>query len=234
MDRPEGRVVRPDEQPDLVDDHLQDIVDGLQAGDRPGRRLEGVDDIGRCLCVLATAHARHGSSARVRSQYPGRLARQMRAGWPMASRHRHPQPMEMSELRAPRGPRILLAVDLTPASRDASNEAIKRAKDDGADLIVLSVVEQHNLHLPGGGARRVDQERDRLASGAQAIVRQARDAGVRATFLIWEGDPAEAILEASQSEDADVIVLGSRPRLNVRRLILAASRQRWRGEPPVT
>ena len=130
--------------------------------------------------------------------------------------------MGMSELRAPRGPRILLAVDLTPASRDAADEAIKRARDDGADLIVLSVVEQHNLHLPGGGARRVDQERDRLAAGAQAIVRQARDAGVRATFLIWEGDPAEAILEASRSEDADVIVLGSRPRLNVRRLILGS------------
>jgi nucleotide-binding universal stress UspA family protein len=128
----------------------------------------------------------------------------------------------MSEPEAPRGRRILLAVDLTPASRDATREAIARAKQDGADLIVLSVVEQHNLHLPGGGARRVDQERDRLAAGAQAIVRQARDAGVRATFLVWEGDPAEAILDASQSEGADVIVLGSRPRLNVRRLILGS------------
>ena len=123
---------------------------------------------------------------------------------------------------APGRPRILLAVDLTPASREAAQEAIKRARDDGADLIVLSVVEQHNLHLPGGGSRRVDQERDRLAAGAQAIVRQARDAGVRATYLIWEGDPAEAILEASHAEGADVIVLGSRPRLNVRRLILGS------------
>ncbi len=130
--------------------------------------------------------------------------------------------MEMNELAAPGGPRILLAVDLTPASREAATEAIKRAMDEGADLIVLSVVEQHNLRLPGGGARRVDQERDRLAAGAQAIVRQARDAGVRATFLIWEGDPAEAILDASRSEDAHVIVLGSRPRLNVRRLILGS------------
>ena len=123
---------------------------------------------------------------------------------------------------APGRPRILLAVDLTPASREAAQEAIKRARDDGADLIVLSVVEQHNLHLPGGGSRRVDQERDRLAAGVQAIVQQARDAGVRATYLIWEGDPAEAILEASHAEGADVIVLGSRPRLNVRRLILGS------------
>ena len=128
----------------------------------------------------------------------------------------------MNQLPAPGRPRILLAVDLTPASREAAQEAIKRARDDGAELIVLSVVEQHNLHLPGGGSRRVDQERDRLAAGAQAIVRQARDAGVRATYLIWEGDPAEAILEASHAEGADVIVLGSRPRLNVRRLILGS------------
>ena len=128
----------------------------------------------------------------------------------------------MTPLPAPGRPRILLAVDLTPASREAAQEAIKRARDDGADLIVLSVVEQHNLHLPGGGSRRVDQERDRLAAGAQAIVQQARDAGVRATYLIWVGEPAEAILEASHAEGADVIVLGSRPRLNVRRLILGS------------
>ena len=128
----------------------------------------------------------------------------------------------MSQPGTSHDPRILLAVDLTTASQKAANEAIKRAGADGADLIVLSVVEQHNLHLPGGQRRRVDQERDRLAAGVQAIVQQARDAGVRATDLIWEGDPAEAILEASQSEDADVIVLGSRPRLNVRRLILGS------------
>jgi len=135
---------------------------------------------------------------------------------------RDPHPESMSELRAPRRQRILLAVDLTASSREAANEAIELAKHDGAELVVLSVVEQHNLHLPGGGARRVDQERDRLAAGAQTIVRQAREAGVRATYLVWEGDPAEAILDASRAEEAGVIVLGSRPRLNVRRLILGS------------
>jgi nucleotide-binding universal stress UspA family protein len=128
----------------------------------------------------------------------------------------------MSDLRPPAVPRILLAVDMTPASRDAANAAIERARDDGAELIVLSVVEPHNLHIPGGRPRRVDQERDRLTAGAQAIVERAREAGVRATFLIWEGDPAATIIEASRAEHADVIVLGSRPRLNVRRLILGS------------
>lgn len=118
--------------------------------------------------------------------------------------------------------RILLAVDQSGSSREASREAIRRAVDEHASLIVLSVIEPHNLHLPGGLRRRVDQERDRLESGALAIVRAARERGVQATFLIWEGDPADAILEASRAEQADVIVLGSRPRTNLRRLVLGS------------
>jgi nucleotide-binding universal stress UspA family protein len=122
----------------------------------------------------------------------------------------------------PSSPRILLAVDQMGSSDGAADEAIRRAAEVGAELVVLSVVESRNLSLPGGRVRRVDQERDRLASGAQAIVRRAREAGVRATYLIWEGDPAESILEASIAEGADVIMLGSRPRTNLRRLILGS------------
>ena len=128
----------------------------------------------------------------------------------------------MEDIETRPAPRILLAVDLVGSSNTASSEAIRIASADHADLVVLSVVEPHNLHLPGAGTRRVDQERDRLAAGAQAIVQRAREAGVRATFLIWEGDPAEAILDASESEGADRIVLGARPRTNLRRLLLGS------------
>jgi nucleotide-binding universal stress UspA family protein len=118
--------------------------------------------------------------------------------------------------------RVLLAVDQAGSARAASDEAIARARRDGAELLVISVVEPRNLVLPGGRPLRVDQERDRLATGARSIVRRARDAGVPATYLIWEGDPADSILEASAAEGADVIVLGSRPRTNLRRLILGS------------
>ena len=122
----------------------------------------------------------------------------------------------------PRGPRILLAVDLIARVARRIGEAIRRAsgRSRGPDR-----AQRRRAPQPppaGRRPRRVDQERDRLAAGAQAIVQQARDAGVHATYLIWEGDPAEAILEASRSEDADVIVLGSRRRTNLRRLILGS------------
>lgn len=118
--------------------------------------------------------------------------------------------------------RVLLAVDLSSASKGAIGEAIRMAAAAGAALLVFSVVEQSNLHLPGGRSRRVDQERDRLEAGVREIVARARTAGVEATYLIWEGDPAESILEASASEGADVIVLGSRRRTDIRRLLLGS------------
>jgi nucleotide-binding universal stress UspA family protein len=118
--------------------------------------------------------------------------------------------------------RVLLAIDLSSASKGAIDQAIRMAGNDGAELVVFSVVEPSNLHLPGGRPRRVDQERDRLGAGVRDVVARARAAGVSATYLIWEGDPAESILEASASEGADVIVLGSRRRTDIRRLLLGS------------
>jgi nucleotide-binding universal stress UspA family protein len=118
--------------------------------------------------------------------------------------------------------RVLLAIDLTAASSGAIEQAISMAAADHADLLVFSVVEPSSLHLPGGRPRRVDQERDRLESGVRTVVGRARASGVAATYLIWEGDAAESILEASASEGADVNVLGSRRRTDLRRLLLGS------------
>ena len=130
--------------------------------------------------------------------------------------------VHMETARHPVPRRVLLAVDQRTAAKGSVDEAIRVAASEHAELIVLSVLETSNLHLPGGLTRRVDQERDRLETGARAIVSRARDAGVSATYLIWEGDPAETILEASHAEGADVIVLGSRPRTDFRRLLLGS------------
>lgn len=125
----------------------------------------------------------------------------------------------MQTARDPAIRRVLLAVDQRTAAKGSVDEALRLAALEHAELIVLSVLEPSNLHLPGGLTRRVDQERDRLETGARAIVGRAREAGLSATYLIWEGDPAETILEASYAEGADVIVLGSRPRTDLRRIL---------------
>jgi nucleotide-binding universal stress UspA family protein len=123
--------------------------------------------------------------------------------------------------------RLLLATDLSSASELAADEAIRLAVQHSAQLIVLSVIDPGRLRLPGGRfLRRMDQERSRVESGAQMVVSRARAAGARATFLVWEGDPAEAIIAASESESADAIVLGSHRRGLLGRLVLGSTSAR--------
>jgi nucleotide-binding universal stress UspA family protein len=123
--------------------------------------------------------------------------------------------------------RLLLATDLSAASERAADEAILLAVESGAQLVVLSVIDPGRLRLPGGRIlRRVDQERSRIEIGVQMVVGRALAAGARAAFLVWEGDPAEAILAASEAENVDVIVLGSRRRGLLGRLILGSTSAR--------
>lgn len=92
-----------------------------------------------------------------------------------------------------------------------------------AQLVVLSVVDPGKLRLPGGlYLRRVDQERSVIETGVQRLVGRARQAGARATFLVWEGEPAEAILAVAEAENVDAIVLGSHGRGLLGRLVLGS------------
>lgn len=119
--------------------------------------------------------------------------------------------------------RLLLATDLSTASERATDEAIRLAAESGAQLVILSVVDLRRLRLPGGRfLRRIDQERSRLEEGARLLADRARAAGAKATFLVWEGDPAEVIVAASEAENVDVVILGSHRRGLLGRLVLGS------------
>lgn len=145
--------------------------------------------------------------------------------WPALAADRMMLSMEPSAEDRPGAiRRLLLATDLSAASERAAEEAINLAVESGAQLVVFSVIEPGRLRLPGGGIlRRVDQERSRIETGVQLLVSRAMAAGARAAFLVWEGDPAESILAASEAENVDVIVLGSHRRGLLGRLVLGST-----------
>ncbi|HLX88192.1 MAG TPA: universal stress protein, partial [Acidimicrobiales bacterium] len=58
----------------------------------------------------------------------------------------------------------------------------------------------------------------------------ARALGVKATFLVWEGDPVESIVAASAAERADVVVLGTHGRGRLGRLVLGSISDRVSGQ----
>lgn len=122
--------------------------------------------------------------------------------------------------------RLLLATDLSPTSGPATNEAFEVAGRLGAELLIVSVIDTAALRMPGGRfLARVDQVRDRRQAAAQELVQRGRREGVPVTFLVWEGEPGESILEAANAERADMIILGSHGRGPLGRLLLGSVSQ---------
>lgn len=125
---------------------------------------------------------------------------------------------------APRGSirRILLATDLSVASDAASTQALDLARSLGAELVVVSVIDPATDPVTGLRGTRIDRLRAARLEAAQALVTRGRHDGVRVTFLVWEGNPGEAIVEAATSEQVDLIVVGSHGRSGVERMLLGS------------
>jgi nucleotide-binding universal stress UspA family protein len=118
--------------------------------------------------------------------------------------------------------RILLATDLSPASEAATQQAIDLAHDLGASLLIVSVIDPDLRGAAGSRLERMDQRRAAREQAAQAVVVRGRQAGISVSFLVWEGEPGPAIVEAAASEGADMIVVGSHGRGRVGRFMLGS------------
>jgi nucleotide-binding universal stress UspA family protein len=119
--------------------------------------------------------------------------------------------------------RVLVATDGSTASRAAELASIELAASKDASLIIVSVIDPSRLRRPGGlFVARVDQVRAERERDLGRLVEEAREAGVDAQFLIWQGDPGTSVIEAAEAEGADVIVVGSHARGPVGRLLLGS------------
>jgi nucleotide-binding universal stress UspA family protein len=118
--------------------------------------------------------------------------------------------------------RILLATDLSVTSDGASSQALDLARDLAADLLVVSVIDPTNGPLPERPGGRIDQLRADRELVARGLVTRGRESGVPVTFLIWQGDPGEAIVDAARSEAVDLVVVGSHGRGSMGRLLIGS------------
>jgi nucleotide-binding universal stress UspA family protein len=118
---------------------------------------------------------------------------------------------------------ILLASDLSPASKGAEDLAFELAGRLGSSVLLVSVIDPGGFWRPGLGYRqRVDQVRSAREASAQGIVARGHREHVPIRCLIWEGDPGEAIVEAAAAESVDLIVVGSHGRRGVDRLVMGS------------
>ncbi len=119
----------------------------------------------------------------------------------------------------PTGP-IVFGTEFGVVSTAAERVAIRAAYATGVALVVVHAIDPRRLRLPGGRfLLRVDQARSAREADGQAIIERVRAAGVQAHLLIWDGDPANCVLEAARAEGASRIVVGSHGRGRLGRAI---------------
>ena len=127
---------------------------------------------------------------------------------------------------------IVVGVDGSPSSRTALNWAAAEAADHGADLVVLNVWE-HTLLPPTGSVsvseRYVPDESQRTAEDLVKLIKEelGEDPPVVVQPRVKEGNPARVLIE--QSEDADLLVVGTRGHGGFRGLVLGSVSQHVAG-----
>jgi nucleotide-binding universal stress UspA family protein len=124
--------------------------------------------------------------------------------------------------------RILHPTDFSKASSGAYKRAVEMAKGNRAELLlVLVLIPAIPMMADGYLSPKVyeDMENASRAYGQKhlsALVRKAKQAGVRVKGLLLEGIPHERIATAARSKKADLLVIGTHGRTGFAKLFLGS------------
>ena len=110
--------------------------------------------------------------------------------------------------------KILVAVDLSPASEKVVETAGGVAKLTGASVYVLHVAEPEPDFVgydagPEVVRTQVAQELRREHRGVQALAEKLRNDGIDATALLIRGPTVETTLKEAENLESDLIVVGT-------------------------
>jgi nucleotide-binding universal stress UspA family protein len=124
--------------------------------------------------------------------------------------------------------RILHPTDFSSASSAGFSKAVEMAKESGAELVLLHVIDQA-VPIPDEGyvpPKLYDELRASALAWAKkkldALVTKAERAGASARSLVAEGVAHEEILRAVRSLRPELVVMGTHGRTGLTRLVLGS------------
>ncbi|AWR97058.1 universal stress protein [Acidianus sulfidivorans JP7] len=120
---------------------------------------------------------------------------------------------------------IIIAYDGSSHAKKALDIAIDLAKKYEAKLDIIEVVD--SSIFAGAGlapvpADVIESIYNRAKADIEDAKKTAKDKGIEAEGVVLEGDPATAILEYSNKNNADLIVTGSRGLSSLKRIFLGS------------
>jgi nucleotide-binding universal stress UspA family protein len=123
--------------------------------------------------------------------------------------------------------KILIALDDSPHSDRALEFVTRMRWPAGSRVIVLSILQQVATGLatpevPGTVLAVQPQRQRRIEHLVARAEGTLREAGFSTEGLILAGDPREVLVQVAQRERADVLVVGSRGRTGITKLMLGS------------
>jgi nucleotide-binding universal stress UspA family protein len=117
--------------------------------------------------------------------------------------------------------KILLAYDGSSDARHALEHAVSLAAQNGGSVRVVSVVGLHATAGLAAGQIRASEAEERAQELQEA--RELLEArGIRVETVEPTGDPGSAIVDQARACDADLIVMGTRGRSTLGRVLLGS------------
>lgn len=122
--------------------------------------------------------------------------------------------------------RILVPLDFSITSLRALKTAVPLARQNGAQLMLLNVVEANPYATGMEGAVLVVPDADLVRSAEAELPRIARrlvPKTVKATTLVAKGRPADVIVTVAEEKGIDLIVLPTHGHTGLERLLLGST-----------
>lgn len=124
---------------------------------------------------------------------------------------------------------IVVGVDFSPASRRAVEEAARRAREQGAPLVLVHATKTPNV-LWAGSEDRLDPVQRILAEAKMDDVvelsnewaRPLREEGLEVDTVSEEADPAQLVRRVAAERGADVVVVGHHGWGAIKRMFLGS------------
>lgn len=124
---------------------------------------------------------------------------------------------------------IVVGTDGSETAKEAVRQATELAKEVGARLHVVSAYEP----VPQGRLRAERKDappdlewsinpREDVEATLSEAADSIREAGVRVETFSREGDPADAILDVAEEQNADLIVVGNKGMTGAKRFLLGS------------
>ena len=125
--------------------------------------------------------------------------------------------------------KILYATDYSKASDRALEEAVKLAKQNNAELLVVHVIEPASFVAGeeefGGGeiyAKLEDLANQEARASMTKLIERLKKTKVKAQGLLFKGSVDDQIVKAAKSKKADMIVIGTHGRTGLSKLFMGS------------